>query len=403
MSHQISIFLENPVLFFSDSNKDIASCVFNLCEWIALKTLHETCSTLRDCKQLQNAIIIKNANFLLPIFSITLRQLFILPHCTHLRSIEFLSHPIGTANSKEALNLTPKELTPKEITIFNELNPEPKNLDEESISKFYAESENRILLLEDAIKFTKTFKFYSDLLWMLQLIPKKVSPEVSIKENKKWCDKFNRRNLIKSNFKTFFKKCVLNPHAFLEWKKKNEICDIKSIRFKLALPLLEIPNQVFNCSSLNDLTLRHAKIYSLPDAISRLTQLTILNISNNYIRYIPNSITQLTRLKTLNISKNFLTDLPKSMLPLTNLNHLDIRYNLLKSLPNGLSRLTQLQVLRVSDDVASLKILAKKILENIQANRFSNFIKQENNTTESDSDSDLISDSDSYTSSMDSD
>lgn len=69
-------------------------------------------------------------------------------------------------------------------------------------------------------------------------------------------------------------------------------------------PLTEIPPEVFEVRTLQQLDLQRNALSYIPTDISKLTDLTFLNLDNNKFTYIPDAISSLPNLRILSMSRN---------------------------------------------------------------------------------------------------
>ena len=105
----------------------------------------------------------------------------------------------------------------------------------------------------------------------------------------------------------------------------NKCTNLKNIR--LSYYYIEIPDELYNLTNLNRLTLTFMKISSFPQSILKLTNLTALNMQCNDLTTIPNDICKLTNLELLNVVHNKLTTLPDTIILLKRLKNLYVGGN----------------------------------------------------------------------------
>ena len=131
-------------------------------------------------------------------------------------------------------------------------------------------------------------------------------------------------------------------------EKKLEELDLSSYEADRQEKLWEIPEEVFELTSLKVLNLSHNQLSYLPESIGNLANLTTLNLSGNQILNLPKSISELANLTILDLSENKLSSLPNFLGNLANLTNLDLRGNQLADLPNYFTNLVNLTTLYLS-------------------------------------------------------
>jgi len=137
-----------------------------------------------------------------------------------------------------------------------------------------------------------------------------------------------------------------------------------------GLELNQIPEQIRNLTSLEDLNVSFNLLEGLPEWIGEFTALKVLRITDNQLKTLPNSIGGLTSfeglyargnqletlpetvgklksLKVLELYQNNLTTIPEAIGNLTNLELLDLHENQLTTLPNSIGDLKNLKKLRL--------------------------------------------------------
>ncbi len=100
-----------------------------------------------------------------------------------------------------------------------------------------------------------------------------------------------------------------------------------------------IPEAVFACTQLKELSLSRCKLRVINQRIGQLQELAILDISNNRLTALPEAITTLGQLSLLNINRNEISHLPESFGNLTSLGMIDAWDNPLYSLPISMAQL----------------------------------------------------------------
>ncbi|REJ60675.1 MAG: GTP-binding protein [Microcystis aeruginosa DA14] len=109
----------------------------------------------------------------------------------------------------------------------------------------------------------------------------------------------------------------------------------------------EIPEAFAHLTSLQFLFLYNNQIREIPEALAQLTSLQRLYLSNNQIREIPD---HLTSLQYLYLSDNQISEIPKALAQLTSLQDLGLSNNQIREIPEALAQLTSLQILNLSDN-----------------------------------------------------
>ena len=104
--------------------------------------------------------------------------------------------------------------------------------------------------------------------------------------------------------------------------------------------LVDVPEEVFNFSSLSALSLDNNYLTTLPDSIISLCNLKRLYLSNNKIKTLPSNMGSLTSLESVYLSYNQIESLPLSFGNLKNLRALYLKNNNLKLIPEIFRTLT---------------------------------------------------------------
>ena len=86
----------------------------------------------------------------------------------------------------------------------------------------------------------------------------------------------------------------------------------------------ELPESIWNLSSLQSLDLSGTQIQELPESIGNLSSLQGLNLSGTQIQELPESIGNLSRLQSLDLSGTQIQELPESIGNLSRLQSLDL-------------------------------------------------------------------------------
>lgn len=134
----------------------------------------------------------------------------------------------------------------------------------------------------------------------------------------------------------------------IEWKINSDDNDLFYRVSSLSLnsrELDEIPEDIFNLSSLESLNLVNNNILTIPESIDQLQQLEELYISSNRLESIHESIGTLKNLQILFIYSNMIDILPESVGNMTELNYLSAEYNEITNLPSSIGNCTKLEYL----------------------------------------------------------
>ena len=141
------------------------------------------------------------------------------------------------------------------------------------------------------------------------------------------------------------------------------ICDLRSLRcldiFETAL--FDLPGDIGKLSGLQTLKITRTKLCTLPESIGQLQGLHSLTLSYNKLTTLPDTLGELVWLSVLELGHNLLTALPQSFAQLQELHHLDLSYNWLTTLPNDIGLLTWVR--KVNVDVNRLTYLPKSIVD----------------------------------------
>ncbi|XP_042225081.1 LOW QUALITY PROTEIN: leucine-rich repeat and calponin homology domain-containing protein-like [Homarus americanus] len=119
------------------------------------------------------------------------------------------------------------------------------------------------------------------------------------------------------------------------------VADLSKNRFS------EIPGEVTDYASLEQLSLYQNVIKNLPESVASLQSLTHLNLSRNQLSTLPGCVCALGALRVLDVSGNRLVSLPEEVGHLQSLMDLDASYNHLAHLPPALGELNTLKRLNL--------------------------------------------------------
>ncbi len=119
------------------------------------------------------------------------------------------------------------------------------------------------------------------------------------------------------------------------------------------LKLTQLPPELWQFTSLQQLDLRQNQLSSLPAQLGQLTNLQKLWLHDNLLSSLPAALFQLTNLQSLDLCQNQFSSLPSALFQLINLQELWLGMNKLSSLPAELSQLTNLQKLWIQNNQLS--------------------------------------------------
>src|SRR6266487_370664 len=121
--------------------------------------------------------------------------------------------------------------------------------------------------------------------------------------------------------------------------------DNRLIKLGLSgLALTQLPPELWQFTSLQELYLDNNQLSQLPPEIGQLTNLQMLWLDENKLSKLPPEIGQMTSLQKLYLNNIQLSQLPNELWLLSNLQQLSLSYNQLSQLPPEIGQLTNLQV-----------------------------------------------------------
>ncbi|XP_066567649.1 erbin isoform X2 [Amia ocellicauda] len=129
----------------------------------------------------------------------------------------------------------------------------------------------------------------------------------------------------------------------------------------------ELPKQLFNCQSLNRLSLPDNDLTALPASIANLINLRELDVSKNSIQEFPENIKNCKVLAIVEASVNPISKLPEGFTQLLSLTQLYLNDAFLEFLPGNFGRLAKLQILELREN--QLKMLPKSMHKLTQLER----------------------------------
>lgn len=116
--------------------------------------------------------------------------------------------------------------------------------------------------------------------------------------------------------------------------------------------LSEIPDCLFECTSLKRINLSNNEITEVHLQIDKWHKLENLNLSNNQLTSVPASLSKLTNLRALYVSGNQLDfeGIPRSIGKLGNLEVFSASFNILETVPEGLTRCIKLRKMMLNNN-----------------------------------------------------
>ena len=117
------------------------------------------------------------------------------------------------------------------------------------------------------------------------------------------------------------------------------------VKLHLCVWLVQIPSEVWQCLSLQELFLSHNQLRTLPAEVGQLSSLQTLDLSSNQLSMLPAEVGQLSSLQKLSLSNNELSTLPAEVGQLSSLQELNLFGNQFRTLPAEVGQLSSLQEL----------------------------------------------------------
>lgn len=145
--------------------------------------------------------------------------------------------------------------------------------------------------------------------------------------------------------------------------------------------LQSIPLQIGSLQNLSRLMLVGGKITEIPIDLFKLKRLKFLNLSSNRIKSIPKEIENLDHLKYLHLSSNLISSIPSQIEGLISLERLDLGQNQILYLPLELFNLKKLKILylgnnRLNSINYNIKNLNNLSVLDLQGNQLSSLPKE---------------------------
>ena len=116
----------------------------------------------------------------------------------------------------------------------------------------------------------------------------------------------------------------------LKYDVLKNLKNIQVLKFQTVYnnPLHEIPDVIFDLTTLKSLSIVAEELASISDKIAKLKNLEKLNLGYNELTTIPEVLGQLENLKELDLSYNMIeSEIPESLNKLTHLTHVDFSEN----------------------------------------------------------------------------
>lgn len=114
--------------------------------------------------------------------------------------------------------------------------------------------------------------------------------------------------------------------------------------------LQNLPASIGSCHNLAELRLAHNKMEALPDVIGQCSSLRLLCATDNRLDELPKTIGDCIQLEEFSCRENFLHAIPASLGQCTKLKLIDLGRNDLTDLPEALGQCTQLEKLLLSNN-----------------------------------------------------
>jgi Leucine-rich repeat (LRR) protein len=151
------------------------------------------------------------------------------------------------------------------------------------------------------------------------------------------------------NLKSLQELCLANNHLTVISPNIANLINLTELDLSYN-KLAKVPLEITKLKKLSKLDLSSNLIQEIPDEINNLTNLLTLEIDTNQLTTFPAIITQLINLNNLSIAGNQIKDIPSSICNLINLKSLDLSYNQIKQIPPQISYCTKLQLFRLSNN-----------------------------------------------------
>jgi len=135
--------------------------------------------------------------------------------------------------------------------------------------------------------------------------------------------------------------------------------DLKTELDLSGMELNEIPDSVFQLTSIRTLILFNNNLTTIPEKISQLTNLNTLSLNGNKFTEIPSSIGNIRSLKELWMCDNQITHLPIELKKLKKLFVLGIERNRILEIPKWLAEIPKLSALFA--DINEIRTIPKEL------------------------------------------
>ena len=137
--------------------------------------------------------------------------------------------------------------------------------------------------------------------------------------------------------------------------------------------IYNLPKEIENLSDICELIIAKNRCFeTIPPEISKLKKLTHLYLYENNIKFLPESIGELENLKVLYLSNNRLRTLPKSLTMLPKLEIINLSYNPIKELPDDLFEMQSLKEINIKNCMnLNIDEIHTKLINNPNINIYS--------------------------------
>jgi len=164
-----------------------------------------------------------------------------------------------------------------------------------------------------------------------------------------------------------FSNTPLQEDIFVKLAQIKTLCKLE-LSF-ISSDLTEIPEAIFDITSLRILHISHSQTTELSSSLGKLKNLESLTFIQGNITTLPKSIGKLEKLETLEVELNGITHLPSTIGDLKNITHINLFLNHLTKLPQSIGKLHKLKELNLSL-MPSLKEIPDELVNLQRENSF---------------------------------